>query len=122
MQRWSRPIIGTRVSGVRALRVPLGCVQLRRHDPIEPDGDLPVTVIARVQVDQGRGRRAVPHPVHEVEQGRPRLRGQGVAGVPQIVQVEVRDPDLHPRLVPDAMEVGVRVCARLAQHLARWDG
>jgi hypothetical protein len=57
--------MGTAAVAVRAPLVPLGLVPRFRDDPVQPDGDLPVSVVAGVQVDQCGPRRPVPHAVHQ---------------------------------------------------------
>jgi hypothetical protein len=55
-----------------------------------------------VLMDQGRGGRVVSHAGHQVTQAGTRLSGQCVAGVPQVVEMEVRDPDTPAGLLPAA--------------------
>jgi hypothetical protein len=47
----------------------------------------------------------VAHPVHEFAQAGPGLGGQGVAGMPQVVEVDADEPGRFERRAPDAREV-----------------
>ncbi len=57
----------------------------------------------------------MPHPGHEIGQARAGAGGQGVAGVPQVVEVEAGQPDIGDGLSPTAavLEVGSAQCGVL---------
>jgi len=77
---------------VRVVLVVAGRVTVRRALPLnqllEPLRDLLLPLARRVLVDQRRADAAVSHPVHQLASARPRLRGELVAGVPEIMEVE----------------------------------
>jgi hypothetical protein len=58
-------------------------------------------VVGVVEVDQGRAGAGVAHAGHQLAQARPGGRGQDVAGVPQIVEVDVWQTCLRERGQPD---------------------
>ncbi|HEY6747922.1 MAG TPA: hypothetical protein VI357_19670 [Mycobacteriales bacterium] len=71
--------------------------QLDRHGIRDPA----VGSLRPVQIDHRRPLTVVTHPRHEVLDRGPRhLRGQVVAGVPQVVEVQPRHPDRCGRLLP----------------------
>src|SRR5690606_13162364 len=75
------------------------------HGP-EPVGDGPVPVAGHVLVDQRGPRAAVPHPRHQLPRAGPGRGSQGVARVPQIVEVQFgRDARGLPGLDPVVPEV-----------------
>ena len=66
-------------------------------------GDGPLALISRVQVDHcGPGCR-VTHSVHQLTQARPRTRGQRVAGMAQIMEVDQWQPSGSQRRQPDSL-------------------
>ena len=66
----------------------------------EPLGDLSVRLTRGVLVDQCGSHVVVAHPSHQVLGCRTRPRGQVVAGMPQVVEVQTRNAKLSDRLDP----------------------
>jgi hypothetical protein len=67
------------------------------------DGLTPL--LAGMEVNPGCAGRGVPHAVHQFPQRRPGLGREGVARVPEVVQVQVRDARRLSRLVPYRVKV-----------------
>ena len=70
----------------------LGLLPVGSHRLVQRLGDGAVSLRCGVLVDQGGLRRVVPHPSHQVPGARS-VRGEGVAGVPQVVEVQIRLSD-----------------------------
>jgi hypothetical protein len=66
-----------------------------------------------VLIDQGGGGGVVSHAGHQVTQAGTRLSGECVARVPQVVEMEVRDPDLLAGLPPADCGIEVSAMPRL---------
>ena len=64
-------------------------------------------------IDQGSGGGVVSHARHQVTQAGTRLGGQCVAGVSQVVEMEVRDSDLLASLPPADCGIEVSAIPRL---------
>jgi hypothetical protein len=61
-------------------------------------------ILAGVLVGQRRPSRRAAHVRHQLFEARSRRRGEGVANVPQVMEVQVREADVGTGLVPDAPE------------------
>ena len=66
-----------------------------------------------VLIDQGGGGGVVSHAGHQVTQAGTRLSGQCVAGVSQVVKMEVGDSDLFAGLPPARLRIEVSAMPRL---------
>jgi hypothetical protein len=64
--------------------------------------DLVLTGIAAVQVDQRGPGGGVPHAVHQLAQRGPSSRGKHIAGVAEVMKMQVRQTDLAGGLNPYA--------------------
>jgi hypothetical protein len=82
----------------------LGCPD----EGVEAISDGAVALVAGVEVDQDGAGGVVSHAVHELTQGGSGFRGERVAGVPSVVQVQVRNGSLAACLVPDFVKVASR--------------
>jgi hypothetical protein len=66
-----------------------------------------VSLGALVLVEQGGPWCIVAHPGHQVTQAGTGLRGQGVAGVPEVMKVQARHTDRRCRRLPTDQGVEV---------------
>lgn len=64
-----------------------------------------ITTVDEVLIDQRCPHGRVPHAVHQLARGGAARRGEGVAGVPEIVEVDVTQAGRGERAEPDPPEV-----------------
>ena len=76
-------------------------------DLMERVGNRPIPVGDGVLVDQRSAHAVVPHPRHQVAQGRPGLGRQVVARVAQVVEVQAGCPDGRYARRPSRLAVEV---------------
>jgi hypothetical protein len=69
-------------------------------------GDDALTVIGVVQIDQRSASAGMAHACHQLAQARAGCRGQDVAGVAQVVEMDIRQPRFGERGQPDAAAEG----------------
>ena len=62
--------------------------------------DLVLAFVAAVEVDHRGPLAVVAHAVHQLPEGRPSAGGQGVSGVPEIMEVDSRKPGFAERGQP----------------------
>src|SRR5262245_15359702 len=96
-------------ASVLCARSPRGrAVQSMFGELAESVGDLVLTLITAVQIDQCGPRCGVPHAVHQLAQSSASIRREGVPGVPQIMEMDHWQTGSAESGIPDpAPEVAV---------------
>jgi hypothetical protein len=95
-------MFGARLPLLRVPRVPLmaathGLLTAdagRPDDRVQTVRDGSIAMVSGVEVDQSGAGRPVSHAFHQLAHRRSRFRREGVSGVPQVVQEQLRDSGL----------------------------